>query len=145
MRTDSPRPSPRYNYFWPIQIYLIGALVLSFSEVASLENQLDSLTQTADDLDPAVKRTEFHKARFYVLVRGLLRLAPNHPAAQKIIQDSGLLHLKKDEPFQMSLDHPDSITNLPPVTFETTITPPTPADLLASPVPRSTPLATPHE
>ena len=104
----------RHNYFWPILIYFIGAGFLAFYQVQSLEDQLGEATSAADLLEPKVKVAEYEKGKFYALARDLLRMAPQHPAAAKIVDAVGLRKLAIAQPVLMSLDQPAGYTNSAP-------------------------------
>jgi hypothetical protein len=110
----SSTSSPRHNYFWPILIFLLGAGSLAFYQVQSLEDQLEEVTQAVDRLDPKVKHAQYEKAKFYAMARDLVRLAPKHPAAQQIVDQTGIRTLQQKFPELMSLDIPSGFTNLAP-------------------------------
>ncbi len=107
-------PPSRNNYFWPIFIYLMGALVLSFYQVESLEEQLGETTSAVDQLDAKVQVAQYEKAKFYALARDLIRLAPKHPAAETVVKETGLRNLAAKQPVLMSLDLPSGFTNAAP-------------------------------
>ena len=111
-RTSTPS---RSNYFWPILIFLLGALFLAFYQVQSLEEQLGEVTSAADKLELKVQMAQYEKAKFYALARDLVRLAPTHPAAEKIVAETGLRNLASKQPALMSLDIPSGFTNAAPV------------------------------
>ncbi len=106
--------SSRHNYFWPILIYLLGAGALAFYQVESLEDQLEEVTKAVDRLDPTVKHAQYEKAKFYAMARDLVRLAPKHPAAEQIVDQTGIRTLQKTQPALMSLDLPTGFTNTAP-------------------------------
>ena len=105
----------RSNYFWPIFIYLSGAFFLAFYQVESLEEQLGEVTSASDKLDLKVQMAQYEKAKFYALARDLVRMAPKHPAADKVVTETGLRNLAAKQPALMSLDIPSGFTNAAPV------------------------------
>jgi len=112
-RSGSNVPS-RHNYFWPILIYLIGAGILAFYQMQNLEDQLAQTTSAADKLDLKVRLAQYEKAKFYALARDLLRIAPKHPAAAKIVSTTGIRNLAQIQPALMSLNLPSGFTNSAP-------------------------------
>jgi hypothetical protein len=110
-----PRTGPpsgaRINYFWPIMVYFVGAGLLAFYQVQSLEDQLSEATAAADRIEPKVKMADYERKKFYALARDLLRLAPTHPAAAKIVDSIGIRKLAAAQPVAMSLDLPAGFTN----------------------------------
>ncbi len=104
----------RTNYFWPLLIYLLGAGILAFYQVESLNDQLAQATSAADRMDPQVKLAEYEKAKFFSMARDLLRLAPTHPAADKLVSDLGIRQLAARQPVLMSLSQPSGFTNSAP-------------------------------
>jgi len=111
----APSSTSRHNYFWPLFIFLLGALTLAFYQVESLNSQLAEVTGAADRLDPQVKFAEYQKAKFYAMARDLLRLAPTHPAAEKLVTNLGIRKLAVAQPMLMSLSQPSGFTNSAPV------------------------------
>jgi hypothetical protein len=95
-------------------IFLLGAGSLAFYQVENLEDQLDEVTKTVDGLDSKVKHAQYEKARFFALARDLVRMAPNHPAAQQIVDETGIPRLQAKFPALMSLDNPSGFTNAAP-------------------------------
>jgi len=112
-RGSSPSGS-RTNYFWPLLIFFFGAGTLAFYQVNSLNLQLAEVTAAADEIDPQVKIAEYQKAKFYAMARDLLRLAPTHPGAEKIVTELNLRKLAAAQPVLMSLDQPSGFTNTAP-------------------------------
>ena len=112
-RGSSPSGS-RSNYFWPLLIFFIGAGTLAFYQVESLNGQLAEVTSAADRMDPQVKLAQYQKAKFYAMARDLLRMAPKHPAAEKLVTDLGIRNLAVTQPVLMSLDQPSGFTNVAP-------------------------------
>jgi len=115
----APRGTPvsgsRSNYFWPLLIFFLGAGALAFYQVESLDLQLSEVTTAADRLDPQVKLAQYEKAKFYAMARDLLRLAPDHPGAAKLVDELKLRKLAAAQPLEMSLtDHPSGFTNTAP-------------------------------
>jgi hypothetical protein len=106
--------STRHNFFWPILIYLLGAGALAFYQVESLEDQLEEVTKAVDRLDPQVKHAQYEKAKFFAMARDLVRMAPKHPAAEQIVEETGIHNLQQKFPEWMSLDLPSGFTNAPP-------------------------------
>jgi hypothetical protein len=106
--------SSRQGFFWPILIYFISVVILAFYQVESLESQLAEVTNAYDQLDPQVKESEYEKAKFYAVARDLLRMAPKHPAADKIVTETGIRRLAQVQPVLMSLDQPVGFTNTAP-------------------------------
>jgi hypothetical protein len=109
-----PTSTSRNNYFWPLFIYLLGAFTLAFYQVESLNEQFSEVTGAADRLDMQVKLAEYQKAKFFAMARDLLRLAPTHPAAEKLVTDLGIRKLAAAQPMLMSLDQPSGFTNAAP-------------------------------
>jgi hypothetical protein len=114
-RSSGTGPASRHNYFWPILIYLLGAAILAFYQVQSLEDQLGDFTTAADQLDAKVRMSDYEKAKFYALARDLLRMAPTHPAADKIVTETGIRKLALAQPELMSLSIPSGFTNSAPI------------------------------
>jgi hypothetical protein len=112
-RTGSTSPS-RHNYFWPILIYLIGAGLLAFYQLEMLEDQLSQVTSSADKLDLKVRTAQYEEGKFYALARDILRLAPQHPAAEKIVDEVGIRKIAQSHPDLMSLTLPSGYTNAAP-------------------------------
>ena len=110
----STSTTPRHNYFWPILVFLLGAGSLAFYQVQSLEDQLEEVTKTVDGLDSKVKHAQYEKAKFFALSRDLARMAPKHPAAQQIVDETGIRNLQEKFPELMSLDIPSGFTNTAP-------------------------------
>jgi hypothetical protein len=110
----TPGSPSRHNYFWPILVYLIGAGMLAFYQVQNLEDQLSQTTSAADKLDSKVRMAQYEKAKFYALARDLLRMAPKHPAADKIVSATGIRNLAQAQPELMSLALPSGFTNSAP-------------------------------
>ncbi|HEX4141859.1 MAG TPA: hypothetical protein VHY09_16035 [Candidatus Methylacidiphilales bacterium] len=110
----APASTSRHNYFWPLFIFLLGAFSLAFYQVESLNSQLAEITSAADRLDPQVKLAEYQKAKFYAMARDLLRMAPTHPAAEKLVSDLGVRKLAAAQPMLMSLAQPSGFTNSAP-------------------------------
>ena len=111
---SSTTSSSRSNYFWPILVFLLGAVTLEFYQVESLEDQFDEESKTLDGLDAKVKHAEYEKAKFFALARDLVRLAPDHPTAQQIVDETGIRHLQEKFPALMSLNNPTGFTNAAP-------------------------------
>jgi hypothetical protein len=111
----TPASTSRHNYFWPIFVYLCGALMLAVYQVESLNSQLAEITSAADRLDPQVKFAEYQRAKFYAMARDLLRMAPKHPAADKIVTEYGIRNLAAAQPVMMSMSLPSGFTNAAPV------------------------------
>jgi hypothetical protein len=114
-RSTGASPAARHNYFWPILIYLIGAGILAFYQLQSLEDQLGDVTAAADNMDVQVRMSDYEKGKFFALARDLLRLAPTHPAADKIVTETGIRKLAQSQPDLMSLSQPSGYTNAAPV------------------------------
>ena len=104
----------RTNYFLPLFIFFLGAGTLAFYQVESLNEQLAEVTSAADRLDPQVKLAQYQKAKFYSMARDLLRMAPTHPAAEKLVTQFNLRKLASAQPVLMSLDQPSGFTNTAP-------------------------------
>ena len=106
--------TPRYSFFWPILIYLIGAGSLSFYHVMSLETQYEEVASAVDKLDPQVKHAEYERDKFFAFARDLVRMAPRNANAAAIVKEAGLLSLQEKYPVLMSLDQPSGFTNTAP-------------------------------
>jgi len=113
-RSGTPGTTSRHNFFWPIFIFLLGALTLAFYQVESLDSQLAEVTSAADRLDPKVKVAEYQKAKFYAMARDLLRMAQTHPAASNLVSELGIRELAASQPVLMSLSQPSGFTNAAP-------------------------------
>jgi hypothetical protein len=134
---SSSTSSSRHNYFWPILVFFVSAGTLAFYQVQSLEDQLGEVTNAVDRLDPKVKHAEYEKAKFYAMARDLVRLAPKHPAAEQIVDQTGIHTLQVKFPELMSLDIPSGFTNTAPGTPANQAAPEsstTPGDTNASPL-----------
>lgn len=112
-RSSSPSGS-RSNYFWPLLIFFLGSGTLAFYQVESLNGQLAEVTSAADRMDPQVKMAQYQKAKFYAMARDLLRMAPTHPGAAKLVDELNLRKLAAAQPVLMSLDLPSGFTNTAP-------------------------------
>jgi hypothetical protein len=112
-RGSSPSAS-RSNYFWPLLIFFLGAGTLAFYQVESLNEQLSEVTSAADRMDPQVKMAQYQKAKFFAMARDLLRMAPTHPGAAKVVAELNLRKLAAAQPVLMSLDLPSGFTNSAP-------------------------------
>jgi hypothetical protein len=112
-RGTSPSGS-RSNYFWPLLIFFLGAGTLAFYQVESLNGQLAEVTSAADRMDPQVKLAQYQKAKFYAMARDLLRMAPTHPGAAKLVDELNLRKLAAAQPVLMSLTQPSGFTNTAP-------------------------------
>ena len=104
----------RTNYFLPLFIFFLGAGTLAFYQVESLNEQLAEVTSAADRLDPQVKLAQYQKAKFYAMARDLLRMAPTHPGAAKLVDELNLRKLAAAQPVLMSLTQPSGFTNTAP-------------------------------
>jgi hypothetical protein len=110
----SSTSSSRTNYFLPLFIFFLGAGTLAFYQVESLDDQLAEVTSAADRMDPQVKLAQYQKAKFYAMARDLLRMAPTHPGAAKLVDELNLRKLAAAQPVLMSLDQPSGFTNSAP-------------------------------
>jgi Flp pilus assembly protein TadG len=136
---SAPRSTPRYTFFWPMLILLLGSGTLAFYQVQSLADQLDEVTRAVERLDPTVKHAKYEKAKFYAIARDLVRLAPKDAVAAQIVDQTGLHTLQRTNPALMSLDNPSGFTNIAPVdpaavsNFNTPGTGTGPSELLPAP------------
>jgi hypothetical protein len=132
----SSTSSSRHNYFWPILVFFVSAGTLAFYQVQSLEDQLGEATNAVDRLDPTVKHAQYEKAKFYAMARDLVRMAPKHPAAAQIVDQTGIRTLQVKFPELMSLDIPSGFTNTAPGAPANPVVEPTtpPNDTNASPL-----------
>jgi hypothetical protein len=128
--TPAPRANtgpPRYTVFWPLLVFFLGAGAVSIYQVSTLEDELDSVTKAADQLDGKVKHAQFEKAKFFAMARDLVRLAPKDAAAEQIVTQASLRRFQQINPTLMSLDSPMGFSQTDP-TAATTNAPPAQVD-----------------
>jgi hypothetical protein len=100
---------PRHTLFLPIFIFLVGAVSLSCSQVITLADQSEQLTQTADTLDARVNHASYEKTKFFKMVRDVLQLAPKDPNAEIVATRFKLHRLAEAKPELLNAGTPADV------------------------------------
>jgi TolA-binding protein len=100
--------SSRHTLFWPVLIFLIGSGTFTIYQVISLEDQLDEVTRSVDQMDAKVRRAQYEKAKFFAIAKDVLRLAPKDPNAEKIVVEFKIRQLQTAQPVLMALSTPQN-------------------------------------
>jgi TolA-binding protein len=93
-------------------IFLVGAGSLAFYQILTMEDRLEDMTQTVDQMDVKVKRAQYEKGKFFAIARDVLRLVPKDPKAERVAADFKLQQLQTEAPELLALSTtPDTTTN----------------------------------
>jgi TolA-binding protein len=98
-------------------ILLLGSGSLAIYQVLTLEDQLDEVTRTVDQMDGKVKLAQYEKTKFFSMAKDVLRLAPKDPNAEHIVTEFKIRELQAKQPVLMDLSAPSAPaeTNVAPV------------------------------
>ena len=75
------------SFFWPILILILGTLVSTTYQIVVMQDQLQSLTQAAGQMEPKVKQAQYAKARLYRLASDVFQLSATDANAKRIVTD----------------------------------------------------------
>jgi hypothetical protein len=97
-------------------VLILGFGTFEVYQVMTMEDQLDDITQTVDQMDGKVKHAQNEKAKFYSLAKAVLLLAPKNPNAEQIATYYKFKELQAAQPELMAqTTSPDSdMTNAAP-------------------------------
>ncbi len=111
--------APRHSLFLPMLIFLVGAAALMIYQVMDMEDQLDEMTQATDKLEGPVKRAQYEKNKFFFIAKGVLKLAPTDPNADRVATFFKLRELQVAQPELFKVEAPTALapTNSTPAPF----------------------------
>ena len=98
-----------------MMVFLFGAGALAAYQVRTLERQLDSTTQSVEQIEGKVKWAQYEKAKFFALARDVAHLAPKNPNAERVVIEFKLRELQIAEPALMAMPNTKPTTNAAPL------------------------------
>ncbi len=92
-------------------ILLIGLGTLALYQMLAINDELEEVTRSVDQMDGKVKRAQYEKTKFFAIARDLIRLSPTDANAAKITEKYKLKQLEEAQPELFSANAP--MTNAP--------------------------------
>jgi len=114
-------------------ILLLGSGTSVVYQVMTLEDRLDEVTRTVDQVDGKVKWAQYEKAKLFAMAKDVLLLAPKDPNAEQIVVEFKLRQLQAAQPGLMDLTSPST-----PATTDATLAQPNAVTNSASKLPSET-------